>query len=148
MQRLVGKLCLIFGVLALPGCPEGQVADKPQGQELVVPEVESEPVTLPADFPQDVPIYDGATLAASAVEGNGYFVELVTSDAPWQVMRYYQTRLRDFGWEVSKSDALDIRSGEASALKESRLFMLVCRGTPGETRVMLSVADVTVRRGS
>jgi hypothetical protein len=166
MPRVVTSLLVVLSTALLTGCPDWQGnvelnRDDGEGARPLVallpgeqaPEfregIPTPSAELPADFPRDVPLYEDATLAASAFEGNGYHLEFLTDDDALHVMRFYHVRLRDFGWYVSDiHPGLLQPKGEVAAKKEDRLFTLVCRELPGQTRVMLTVAEISPDSGS
>ena len=57
-------------------------------------------VSLPEDFPKDVPTYPGATVTASTTMPQGMNVSLKTADPVSKVVSFYQKHLKANGWKV------------------------------------------------
>lgn len=91
---------------------------------------------VPADFPTDVPVYEG-TVKAAVTTPEGFNLALETRDAPQQVLDFYQTKLEADGWtkEVSVSTA---DGGTYGAKKGERTVQVVAALQRGDQ------TDVTV----
>ncbi len=70
----------------------------PDGQKIAIAGQEGE-VTLPKGFPEDVPVYEGATPVNTAEIPDGTLVVLTTSDPLAAVAGFYKERLKAEGWE-------------------------------------------------
>jgi len=91
---------------------------------------------VPADFPADVPVYEG-TVKAAVTTPEGFNLTLETPDTAQQVLEFYQTKLEADGWtkEVSVSTA---DGGTYGAKKGERRVQVVAALQRGDQ------ADVTV----
>jgi len=86
-------------------------------------------VSLPKDFPSDVPIYRGATVL-TAVEMQGkYNVTLKTTDSIQQVFSFYEDKLKTGGWKI----------GATMGSKQTKLLNAT-KGT-GSLMVVVGKAD-------
>ena len=74
---------------------------------------------LPDGFPDDFPIYDGATVdSASSIAADGdttFYVNLVSKDAVGDVYDWYKEEFGSSGWEI-KSDVMMSGDGQDSAM--------------------------------
>ena len=76
-------------------------------------------VALPADFPKDVPIYQGATVRMAGSQGKGMIAMLVVSASSADAAKYYQDELKNQGWEIENTvNTADV--AVLSAKKEQR----------------------------
>lgn len=66
---------------------------------------------LPENFPSEVPVYDGATIASSSSSGTGtnvgWTVTLTTSDSVSEVDAYYKNAMSTDGWETTYTYTID-----------------------------------------
>ncbi len=66
---------------------------------------------LPADFPNDVPLYPGATVQGSVAsaqqQGGGYYAGLETTDSINKVVSWYKAEVAASGWTVSTNLEVD-----------------------------------------
>ncbi len=100
-----------------------------------------EDVSLPEGFPDDVPIYPGATVVGSmqAAE-SGRMVTLRTADAPDRVQDFYRERLAGGGWEI----ASEMNFGGQRMLtaeKDDRVAAVQVGTAEDGTRVVLTVSE-------
>lgn len=98
---------------------------------------------LPADFPADVPIPDGATIetviTSDISAGTGYSVGLSTDDTPADLFDWYTQALKDAGWDIATSTSVEGGTGGMLARKSGTNVMLVIDDVEGKAEVALSV---------
>lgn len=58
-----------------------------------------ENLSIPADFPKAVPVYDGAKVAQVVTTPEGAHLMLATPDAPADVVTFYKSTLEAAGWK-------------------------------------------------
>jgi hypothetical protein len=60
---------------------------------------------LPADYPKDVPVYDGAKviLSQSASEKNTHNLVLESNDPPEKIAEFYKKGLESNGWKIEST---------------------------------------------
>ncbi|MEK7638185.1 MAG: hypothetical protein AAB375_02050 [Patescibacteria group bacterium] len=66
---------------------------------------------LPADFPNDVPLYPGAivqgSVASAQQQGGGHYAGLEITDSIDKVMSWYKSEVPAKGWKVNASYEVD-----------------------------------------
>ena len=73
-----------------------------------------EKLSLPSDFPSDVPVYDDKTiLAASTTAENQYALTMTSTDSYSEIDEFYQTELESDGWTIESHNTMAI-SGNTS----------------------------------
>ena len=86
------------------------------------------PAKIPADFPNDVPVYPNHQLQESYRRAGAFILDLtVNTDAP-SVLAYYQQQFEAYGWKVSPASEEDTDDGDGqgfSATKEGRTAAVV-----------------------
>jgi len=97
---------------------------------------------VPADFPSDVPTYEGARpMAAMSAAGEGTVVTFQSADGQQQIYEFYQSALADQGWSVdSEKEFGGQRSLDAS--KDSRKLSVSITGTKGDSRISIMVTGI------
>jgi hypothetical protein len=55
-------------------------------------------VKVPAGFPADVKVYDGATIVTAMTVPNGFNLQLMTKDSLEKVAEFYKARMAADGW--------------------------------------------------
>jgi diadenosine tetraphosphatase ApaH/serine/threonine PP2A family protein phosphatase len=73
---------------------------------------------LPADYPKDVPVYDGAKviLSQSASEKNTHNLVLESNDPPEKIAEFYKKGLESNGWKIEST----MNMGEMSMFTASK----------------------------
>jgi hypothetical protein len=108
MLRIASSL-VIFTALLLTGCNGGDdeagngggnSGDSQAGDDGVT---NLSTVSLPDDFPDDVPTYPDATLAVAAEMPTGFTVVHNSADAVDDVSAFFKTELEEEGWEVGQT---------------------------------------------
>jgi len=92
----------------------------------------SEGVVLPEDFPEDAPLYTGATVmkAASLSDGETFTVALHTTDPFDQVVTFYKDKCPAEGWEQTT----DLTSPGATPVQ-------ILAYTKGDRKLSLNIVD-------
>lgn len=101
---------------------------------------------IPADFPDDVPIYDDSDVdSATSVASGGtttYYVNLTTDDDVQSVYEWYKSEVMDRGWAIT-SDILmsgDGQSGQIIAEKDDmEVIISMVEGEPNSIGIILTV---------
>jgi len=169
MKRvLVGVLAILL-VLGLSGCESiSEKIGEEVGEEIAGGivgadvEVDGEDVTIetedgdvnisgdtgeiPADFPEDMPIYDDSEVdSATSVTSGGtttYYVNLTMNDDVKTVYEWYKSEVVDEGWTIT-SDVLmsgDGDSGQISAEKDDmEAIVSMVEGEPNSIGIILTV---------
>ncbi|MFO7899166.1 MAG: hypothetical protein R6V58_08910, partial [Planctomycetota bacterium] len=88
-MKKLALLCLVFA-LALPGCGKSGDGEEKKGKEVEETRAEQEKpeidvgvfgsASVPDGFPDDVYVYEGATVVQSGKQGDNYALTLKTSD--------------------------------------------------------------------
>jgi hypothetical protein len=97
-------------------------------------------VTLPSDFPADVPQYQAAELLLVSNSPKGLTVSLRAAEPVEKVSEFYMTSLAEKGWAAPQKRA----SGGThviSATKENRRAVVSIAEDSGKSLVTLSVAS-------
>lgn len=137
-MKRIGIAMAVFCALAWTGCddsnsqslPVGKptAADKDKPVEFTVNGANGETahligneqgVSLPKDFPGDVPIYSGAVVVTAADVTGTLNVTLKTADPVAKVFEFYEKQLKTNGWRIgetmgSKTKVLDATKGAGS----------------------------------
>lgn len=84
--------------------------------------------SLPKDFPNDVPVYPGASIqgsigTTSGSEGNGNYVGLESTDAFAVVVAWYQKEVAEKGWSIVSNLNVD-NVVSLSASKDNRTLVV------------------------
>jgi hypothetical protein len=98
---------------------------------------------LPADFPTDVPVYEGTVKTAIATDsdkGKAFMVNVETPDAPTDVFKWYEDELASGGWTVKST----MKTGDGGLLGAEKdttglTVTVTPAGTSANTNVSLSV---------
>jgi len=168
VKTLVTGVLVVLLALALAGCGGDkaaeeiteQVAGEAIGGDV---EVDDDTVTVTTDegqatisggegalaegFPEEFPIYDGATVKASAaVETGGatqYTATLGTSDPVGDVFDWYKSELSSNGWSIENEMRVSTGEGESavvSAKKDGMEAAATIAEDGGETAVVITLA--------
>ncbi len=99
---------------------------------------------LPADWPNDVPAYTGATVtysgSSNADEGTGYSAVFSTKDDYTKVAAYYTNELPKQGWAIESTQNITGTTVMA-ATKDTRTISVAASTTDGETSITIGVAS-------
>ncbi|MBN2218131.1 MAG: hypothetical protein JW719_12225 [Pirellulales bacterium] len=95
-------------------------------------------VSLPENFPLDVPIPPGAEPTANHKTDKLTTVTLETTDSLVEVIAYYQSALKASGWTIEASTATE--SGSVlGAVKQKRTLTIMAHRGEGNTVVKIDV---------
>jgi dienelactone hydrolase len=145
----IGLLCLAIvfsaGCKRPPDSEEGKAAPKgskiddlvytrPNGDLVRISN--GNPITLSADFPTDVAIYPGATIAMVVMGENEPGATLNTPDSAEKVVAFYRKRLKDDGWRFN--EAIEAPN-YLVATKDGRSLLVDIRTESGKTSVCLTL---------
>lgn len=84
-------------------------------------------VSLPDNFPKDVPIITGAKLTlASEIGGNTFNVAFESSKSLKEVLEYYKTEVEKNGWKIEQ--AIQIADGGTLQAKKGKQVLVVTFG--------------------
>ena len=98
---------------------------------------------MPSDWPTDVAVYAGATVAYSAsanpeTGAPAQAIVLTTSDSTTAVATFYKTRLAQDGWVLSTTmDGTDMTI--FSATKDTRTLSMLIAGSDGQTTITMGI---------
>jgi hypothetical protein len=133
-------VCLPASLLAACRGSDGPAPEEtaPTGAKLA-----AEPAaTLPAGFPEDVPVYPGARQTGSlAATGKGMVVTFQSLDAPQEVLTFYRAQLAEQGWSIS-GEASILGQGALSGTKGDRTAAVVIVGGAGGTQIIVTAATM------
>ncbi len=149
---------VMVGMVVLCGCgkktvtvptPDGKMTiDKESGQTTMTIQGDNgqqttvtagQKVTIPKDFPSDIPIYSGATPTAVASMPDGQNVSLEIKDPAAKVFQYYQNELPKKGWKVQAT--VNTAGGSmVTATKEKQQVIVNVITDNGKTIVNLTVS--------
>lgn len=96
-------------------------------------------VDLPHGFPNDAPIYPGATVVTSATSEAGYTVALLTHTPRKKVTDFYKKKLKEKGWEITLHSGLGPDGSMLQASKGQRSHYITFSHQAGTTTVNLTV---------
>jgi len=140
VKTLLTGILVVLLALALAGCGDKaaeEITEKVAGDAIGGDvEVDDETVTITTDegeatisggegalaegFPEEFPIYDGATVKASAVVETGgktqYSATLGTSDPVGDVYDWYKSELSSNGWTIQNDMHVTTGDGESAVL--------------------------------
>lgn len=107
------------------------------GVTRISPEQGSNTITLPADFPADVPLYPAATPTKYISTRSGRTsTTLVVDGPPESAKSYYPGALESEGWEIKTNGASD-ELMIVSALKDGRRLQVTVSVENGVTTIKL-----------
>jgi hypothetical protein len=99
--------------------------------------------TLPEGFPSDMPLYQNAKittgLASDSGTGKAFVVALTTTDAPADVLAWYESQLKDKGWNVTST----MKTGDGGLLggeKGTSAFTLAVTNGSGDAGTEISIS--------
>lgn len=96
-------------------------------------------VDLPENFPDDVPIFPGATpMAAMSSVDEGLIVTFKTTSDQQAVFDFYQSNLAQHGWTLLEDSVFD-NPLSIDATKDQRKVSVIIAGTEGDSRVSVMV---------
>jgi hypothetical protein len=95
-------------------------------------------VSLPADFPKDVPIQEGATVATTMRMGDNLTVTLTLKGTLAATKAYYEAQLKKEGWTVEQTMEMGT-SSMISAKKDKRECALVIGEDKGTVSIMITL---------
>ncbi|MFA6028202.1 MAG: hypothetical protein WC752_04725 [Patescibacteria group bacterium] len=94
-----------------------------------------EDVSLPSNFPEDVPVYENASVTASSTTNDdSFYVTLTAIDTYANVKAYYDDAIKAEGWTIDSSSSYS-SSGQSStyiASKDNRQLTVGLYEYPGE----------------
>lgn len=99
-------------------------------------------LTLPADFPSDILIYDGQITLSSAsnVPGEGASLVFTTSESSVVIADWYETKLIADGW--TKDGSFDLQGTSLRSYKKAGVTMSLSLATQeGVTTVIVARAE-------
>lgn len=94
-----------------------------------------ENVTLPSNFPEDVPVYSGAQVTASSTQNDdSFYVTLSSADAFNDVKAYYDDQIKSEGWKIDNTSSYSSGGQSATfiASKDNRQLTVGVYEYPGE----------------
>jgi hypothetical protein len=97
-------------------------------------------VALPADFPDDVPIFKGATVKVAMTQGKQKIVHLYAPVAVAEAAKFYGDELKSRGWEIEST----MNMGEVSmvsAKKKNRQCSVTVAKESGGTLIQLAISQ-------
>ncbi len=125
-------LAAAFVAASFAGCGSGTVAPgvtaSQDGENVTIESVGgkvelttgSMSVEIPDGFPDDMPLYPGATVKVASESAGMILVSLETADSSKQVWDYYKKELGDKGWQIlSTLNAPE--GGQISVKKDSQV---------------------------
>jgi hypothetical protein len=162
MRTAVLVLVVTALVLALTGCAQlaqqaiekstGVSVDKngnkvtvtgPNGQQTTVQGGKNE---LPADLPSSIPIYNGATVKASATiaaeKTTNYTISLETSDDVATVASWYKTELTGKGWTMKTVAAVAQAAVLTGTNGASKIEVTIGKVSGGDQTAIVIVAQM------
>ncbi|MFQ5639740.1 MAG: hypothetical protein ACE5IR_17280 [bacterium] len=109
------------------------------GGEEVHLSLDASGVELPDGFPDDAPLYPGATVMTSATTPAGFTVALQTQTALKKVTNFYNQKLKKNGWKIIVNSSLGPNGGMLQASKDQRKQYITFSHQAGTTTVNLTV---------
>jgi hypothetical protein len=95
---------------------------------------------LPADFPRDVPILQGATVKVVMSQGKRTVVHLYTSNSIADAAKFYNTEFRAQGWRIETAE--NTREMSVVSAKKGKILCGVTVSKEGKrTLVRLAVSE-------
>ena len=151
------NLVLALSLVALSGCgdgdqaKEGEVKIKETGDKVVyeVAGKDGEKVTvaaseqgvsLPADFPKDVAIIQGATVKVAMAQGDQLIVHLSVPGAATSAAKFYEEALKAQGWAIETTMNMDGMS-MVVAKKDNRQCSVTASAEGEGTLVQLAISQ-------
>jgi hypothetical protein len=100
-----------------------------------------ENVSLPADFPKDVYVYEGKiTAAISSNESKGYTVSIESDKSVAEIKAAYEKKIVEDGWE--KTGVMDIgNSVSIGGKKGNRALSVMISNSDNKTMIVLGVYE-------
>lgn len=103
-----------------------------------------ENLSLPDDFPTDVPIYSGANIATSTTDtsSNAFYITMISSDDFKTISDYYKAEIENQGWTTENASSYNSESGKSTtyiATKDNRDLTVGLYETTGETATDVSI---------
>ncbi|MFW6159468.1 MAG: hypothetical protein ACOC8E_08935 [Planctomycetota bacterium] len=131
MKRLI-VMCAVFA-LALPGCGKsGDGEQKSGGKEAAAEEEKPEidvgvlgSASVPDGFPDDVYVYEGATVVQSGKQGRSFMLTLKTSDDAAGVLKTYEQEAKASGWEEKLQHQMGSTAQRHFAKGERKLGVVI-----------------------
>jgi hypothetical protein len=138
MKTLV-LLCIVFA-LALPGCGKSEDGDDGSSAEQAGTGAEKEKasggVETPDGFPDDVYVYENASVAFSGKEGGDSYLTLRTPDAPDRVVTAYEQKAKEQGWKMTAEVNME-SGGQRTFVKGDRQFSITVGAAGGRTNISI-----------
>ncbi len=96
-----------------------------------------EEATLPADFPQSVPIYPDSQLQeVKSQRKSGWLTQWRAKNTSRQeILQYYESQLQDNGWQLQKPTTADTNTSEIVAQRDSLQLTVSLRSLSGNQRL-------------
>lgn len=122
---------------------EGGMTIKTDDGEITVSEGAG--ARLPADFPEDVLVYQGASVDSSVDTGAGKMVILMSSDSPGNVAAAYREEMPARGW--TQEQAIERRDQVMLIYSKNgkTAHVGIASATAGQTRITLGILDEEAR---
>lgn len=77
-------------------------------------------VTLPDNFPTDIPMYDNSKVVGSSVSNDTFFVTLTSADPSSTVSEYYKTALPAQNWKIDNTQNFTTSDGQTTIYTGSK----------------------------
>jgi hypothetical protein len=97
-------------------------------------------VSLPENFPRDVPIYPDAKVITSMKTKEITTVSLTTADPPQKVLDFYGEKLKAHGWEIEGTMKMG-DGGMVNATKDKHTCIAQAGRDGQKTTITLSVTE-------
>ncbi len=94
-------------------------------------------VTIPSDFPKEIPILDGATATGVATTDQGSWVSFTSTMKSADVVTWYGTKLTADGWKKTAHYAASGSTTE-SYTKDTNTMVLVVSDSDNGSTIMVS----------
>lgn len=95
-------------------------------------------VSLPSDFPKDIPVYKGSTILTTATTSEGSYISLQTTDSATDVLAWYETELK--GW--TKEESFDMQGLSARTFTKPGLKIVITAASQdGQTMINIQYSE-------
>lgn len=141
-MRTLAAVALIVLVASSFGCGKTETTDRTSRTDAGARSSDSHDkgFELPADFPKDVPILEGATLKVAMSQGGRVIVHLYTAAPLADAAKFYRDAFKARRWKIES----DVDSGEmvaVSARKDRMLCGVTVSREGKRTLVRLAVSQ-------
>ena len=94
-------------------------------------------VTLPADFPKEIPIYAGTKVFSTAQSNGDTYLTLQSTDKIADVLAWYKSQLEGAGW--TSTDSFDSQGTSARIYEKNGDKMTLTLSTPSDNSTMIAI---------